>query len=83
MLGHVARQALRLGDRSPKVLNNLAWLLAAAPDPGLRSPHEAVELSAMLRQSGFGDVVAYGDLEGAAYDPTAKRLIAVARKPPV
>ena len=32
------REALRLGDRSPEVLNNLAWLLAAARDPGLRSP---------------------------------------------
>ncbi|MBW1685274.1 MAG: tetratricopeptide repeat protein [Deltaproteobacteria bacterium] len=39
------REALRLGDRSPEVLNNLAWLLAAARDPGLRSPHEAVELA--------------------------------------
>jgi tetratricopeptide (TPR) repeat protein len=39
------RKALRLGDRSPEVLNNLAWLLAAGRNPGLRSPQEAVELA--------------------------------------
>jgi tetratricopeptide (TPR) repeat protein len=39
------REALRRGDRSPEVLNNLAWLLAAARDPGLRSPDEAVALA--------------------------------------
>jgi tetratricopeptide (TPR) repeat protein len=39
------REALRRGDRSPEVLNNLAWLLAAARDPGLHSPHEAVRLA--------------------------------------
>jgi tetratricopeptide (TPR) repeat protein len=39
------REALRLGARSPEVLNNLAWLLAAARDPGLRSPREAVGLA--------------------------------------
>jgi tetratricopeptide (TPR) repeat protein len=39
------REALRLGERSPRVLNNLAWLLVAARDPGLHSPGEAVQLA--------------------------------------
>jgi Flp pilus assembly protein TadD len=39
------RKALRLGDRSPRVLNNLAWLLASAREPRLRAPAEAVALA--------------------------------------
>ncbi len=39
------REALRLGQRSPGLLNQLAWLLATSPEPGLRSPAEAVRLA--------------------------------------
>jgi tetratricopeptide (TPR) repeat protein len=39
------REVLRLGERSPGVLNQLAWLLATTPEPGLRSPAEAVRLA--------------------------------------
>jgi hypothetical protein len=34
----------------------------------------------MLKESGFGSVMLFGDMEGSRYDQTAKRLIAVARK---
>ena len=36
------REALRLGARDLRVLNNLAWILATTPDPGLRDPAAAV-----------------------------------------
>jgi SAM-dependent methyltransferase len=38
------------------------------------------ELSDLLRDVGFGDVVLYGDLDGRSYGPSARRLVAVARK---
>lgn len=38
------------------------------------------ELSDLLRDVGFGDVMLYGDLDGRSYGPSARRLIAVARK---
>jgi SAM-dependent methyltransferase len=40
----------------------------------------ATELSALLISAGFSTVDVYGDVNGAAYDNTAKRLIAVAQK---
>ena len=42
--------------------------------------YSATELSDMLKECGFSSVDVYGDLEGAPYDHTAKRLVAVARK---
>jgi cyclopropane fatty-acyl-phospholipid synthase-like methyltransferase len=42
--------------------------------------YSAAELSAMLRDSGFGSVDAYGSTEGTPYDHTARRLVVVARK---
>ena len=42
--------------------------------------YSAVELSDLLRDSGFSRVNIYGDLTGADYDHNAKRLIAVANK---
>ena len=42
--------------------------------------YSAAELSDMLKECGFSSVDVYGDLEGAPYDHTAKRLVAVARK---
>lgn len=42
--------------------------------------YSAAELSALLTEVGFSTVDVYGDLEGAAYDHRAKRLVTVARK---
>lgn len=42
--------------------------------------YSAVELNALLNQCGFIKVDVYGDLKGAPYDHTAKRLVAVAHK---
>jgi SAM-dependent methyltransferase len=42
--------------------------------------YSAAELSAMLKECGFGSVGVYGDLEGAPYDHRARRLVAVAYK---
>ncbi len=40
------REALRLGERSPRVLNNLAWLVATTEHAPLRAPDEALALAA-------------------------------------
>lgn len=42
--------------------------------------YSAAELKAMLMVSGFRDIQIYGDLAGAPYDISAKRLVAVAKK---
>ena len=42
--------------------------------------YAASELTTLLMACGFGAVGIFGDLEGAPYDHTAKRLVAVARK---
>jgi SAM-dependent methyltransferase len=42
--------------------------------------YSAVEFSALLKEAGFASVSVYGDLNGAPYDHTARRLIAVGRK---
>lgn len=42
--------------------------------------YSAAELSAMLRDSGFSSVDAYGGTGGTPYDHTARRLVLVARK---
>jgi len=42
--------------------------------------YSAGELGKMLTDNGFSQVEIYGDLEGAAYDHEAKRLVAVAHK---
>src|SRR5262249_10139568 len=39
------REALRLGTQDLRVQNNLAWILATSPDPGLRDPAAAVGLA--------------------------------------
>ncbi|MCH8133033.1 MAG: tetratricopeptide repeat protein, partial [Myxococcales bacterium] len=39
------REALVHGDRSAPLLNNLAWLLVSAHEPGVRAPAEAVRLA--------------------------------------
>jgi SAM-dependent methyltransferase len=42
--------------------------------------YSAVELKSALRQAGFKTVTVYGNLQGAPYDHTAERLVAVARR---
>jgi tetratricopeptide (TPR) repeat protein len=76
------RTALRRGVRSPEVLNNLAWLLAAAHDPALRAPSEALALAreaAELTQHGDPSVL---DTLAAAHDAAGQRdaAIEVARR---
>ena len=39
------REALRMDPERMEVANNLAWILATAPDPSLRAPQEAIELA--------------------------------------
>lgn len=60
------------------------WILLGGPEPReFRVCHwlySAVELAALLRESGFASVESYGDLEGAPYDHRARRLVIVARK---
>jgi tetratricopeptide (TPR) repeat protein len=81
------REALRLGTRSPRVLNNLAWLLATAQDSSLRAPDEAVALAAEAARATRGDdpgildtlsvaqsVAGHGDEAEA----TARRALALA-----
>jgi SAM-dependent methyltransferase len=42
--------------------------------------YSAQELSSLLRECGFASVNVYGNLEGAPYDHTARRLVVVAEK---
>jgi len=42
--------------------------------------YSAVELSTLLRETGFGQIDVFGGLDGSLYDHTAKRLVVVARK---
>jgi hypothetical protein len=42
--------------------------------------YSAAEFSALLKECGFNSIDVYGDLAGAPYDHTAKRLILVAHK---
>jgi hypothetical protein len=42
--------------------------------------YSAAELTALLNDCGFNAIDVYGDLTGAPYDHTAKRLVLVAHK---
>jgi SAM-dependent methyltransferase len=42
--------------------------------------YSAAELKRLLAECGFAEMNAYGDLGGAPYDPTARRLVVAARK---
>jgi SAM-dependent methyltransferase len=42
--------------------------------------YSATELSELLKECGFGAVDVYGDLEGAAYDHNARRLVVLGHK---
>jgi tetratricopeptide (TPR) repeat protein len=46
------REALRLGPRDVRLLNNLAWILATSSDPALRDPAGAVDLAEEAAASG-------------------------------
>lgn len=81
--------ALRIAPDYFKALNNLAYLLAAAPDPALREPGRAVELARRaLDVTGGGNpalldtlaiaLAAAGRFEEA--EATARRAAAIARQ---
>jgi spermidine synthase len=42
------REAIRLGERQPGLLNNVAWTLATSRDEQIRDPAEAIRLAEML-----------------------------------
>jgi SAM-dependent methyltransferase len=42
--------------------------------------YSAVELSNLLKECGFKQIKVYGDLAGAPYDQTAKRLVVIGKK---
>jgi tetratricopeptide (TPR) repeat protein len=63
---HHYQRALELDTNSVPALNNLAWLLATAPDPGLRNGKEAVRLAERAcRQSEFKEALLLGTLAAA------------------
>jgi tetratricopeptide (TPR) repeat protein len=80
------REALRLGTRDARVLNNLAWILATSSDPGLRDPAAAVALAEEAaageggREAGILDTlsVAYA-AAGRPADSRSAALRALAR----
>ena len=85
----------RLWVEERRVVNNWSWVQsrwALVPEGDSEGvPEEfqvehriysAVELSALLREAGFGRVDIYGHLEGVPYDQDARRLVAVARRQP-
>lgn len=60
------RETVRLAPHRPEWLNNLAWLLATVPEPGLRSPREAVELAQKACElSGWHEPIYLGTLAAA------------------
>jgi protein O-mannosyl-transferase len=72
-LGHIKeaitlyREGLSLNSKMPDALNNLAWILAAEPDPELRDGAEAVRLAEQACSlTGYRRAVIVGTL-GAAY----------------
>lgn len=59
------RAALRANPDSVEAANNLAWILATAPDPALRAPGEAIELAQRAARAGANPTVL--DTLAAAY----------------
>ena len=60
-------EAIRLAPSNPVVMNNLGWMLAAAPDAALRDPSRALELTAaVLEQTGIRDPGVL-DTQGVSY----------------
>lgn len=83
------REAARIDPDDSSVLNNLAWLLATAPDPADRDPSEAVRLAeSACKLTGYADVVCFGTLAAAYFADgrfkeavsTASRAIALATR---
>ncbi len=67
------REALRLGDRSVQVLNNLAWLLVSARDPQLRMSAEAVALAREAVEATDAGEPSVLDTLAAALDAAGRR----------
>jgi len=65
------REALRVGPRDARLLNNLAWLLATSSDPQLRDPAAAVALAE--------EAAASGDPEAGILDTLSVAYAAAAR----
>ncbi len=61
------REALRLDPDLLPAANNLAWLLATAPDPALRSPLEAVRLAERASWNSRGESPAFLHTLAASY----------------
>ncbi len=77
-------QCAQLSDGWTRIKHEWVWIRQAKA----RTYHfqttiySGEELRALLSQAGFGDVRLYGSLDGSDYDLNAKRLIALATKPP-
>ncbi len=82
------RQALRFGPGHAQPANNLAWILATAPDDQLRNGPEAVELAKLACQStnyrepGAMDTLAAAYAESGQFDQaveTTRKALELAR----
>ena len=71
------RSVVRLKPNWPEVLNNLAWLLATHPDPGVRDGGEALQLAQWAAQLTGRKVPSYLDTLAAAYAETGRWAEAV------
>ncbi len=65
-LGHLRGARAREGGSAP-ILGHIAWILAAAPEPALRNPAEAVRLAERALDLSGGRDPAVIDVLGAAY----------------
>jgi protein O-mannosyl-transferase len=66
------REAARLSPDWPDPLNNLAWVLATAPGPGLRDGPEAVRLATRARELAGTNDIRVLDTLAAAYAETGR-----------
>jgi tetratricopeptide (TPR) repeat protein len=72
------REAVRLDPDLASAVNGLAWLLATAPDPALRSPEEAVRLAERASRSPGGETAAFLHTLAASYAAAGRFSDAVA-----
>jgi Tfp pilus assembly protein PilF len=72
------REAVRLGDSSLGVLNNLAWLLATSSRPEVRAPAQAVGLARRAVASSGGADPGVLDTLAVAYAASGQRELALA-----
>lgn len=84
-----SREAVRLAPDLVSARNNLAWILATAPDPSLRDPDEALRLAEELAAHSRAPLADHLDTlaaaQAAAGDPeeaarTAERALAAAEQ---